>query len=113
MSSIQKQQLNYFTKDNTRFVFLDGITCDTIDKVYSTLQLQLSIPDYFGNNLDALEEVLSDLEWINEEKIEIIILQSSALLVNDGAVKPVLIDILNSCEHPKVSIHYLQDPIIN
>lgn len=107
MSAILNIPKSYFSENNIRYVFIDGTVCKQIDDCYATLQPQLSLPDYFGNNLDALEEVLSDLEWINEEKVKIIILSQSELLMNDGNKRESFLDILNSCSNEKIEIIYL------
>lgn len=98
---------SYFVENNIRYVFMDGNLCRSIEQCYVTLKQQLSLPDYFGNNLDALEEVLSDLDWINEEKIKIIILNSNGLLINDISKKKDFVEILNSCDNKKLEIIYL------
>lgn len=107
MSAISNIPKLYFSENNIRYVFIDGTFCKKINDCYATLQLQLSLPDYFGNNLDALEEVLSDLEWINERKVKIIILNQSELLLNDVNKKESFLDILNSCSNQKIEIIYL------
>lgn len=107
MQNSKQISSSYFAENNIRYVFVDGNLCDTIDKCYITLIQQLSLPDYFGNNLDALEEALSDLEWIHEKKIEIIILNSSALLTKDISKKKDFLEILNSGENKKLEVIYL------
>jgi RNAse (barnase) inhibitor barstar len=107
MSKINYHAAGYFVLDNTRYVFIDGITCDTMEKCYQTLKEQLSVPDYFGYNLDALEEVLADPEWILEEKILILVLHPAALLTNDTEKKAAFMDLLNSIENSRIAIHYL------
>jgi RNAse (barnase) inhibitor barstar len=108
MSNIKNIPASFYSNNNERFVFIDGNTCDTIEKCYSTLQQQLSIPDYFGHNLDALEEVLADTEWIEEEKILIIILNEKELLKNDTDKKEAFIDILKNNGNDKISINFLK-----
>jgi RNAse (barnase) inhibitor barstar len=97
----------YYAENNVRYVFLDGNSCTKIGECYKTLQQQLSIPDYFGYNLDALEEVLGDLDWIEEEKIRIILLNSNELLNDNKEEKIEFLDILNSCKNEKMEIIYL------
>jgi RNAse (barnase) inhibitor barstar len=109
MSTVSHINDTYFSDNNTRFVFIDGSACDHIDKCYDSLQQQLSIPEYFGKNLDALEEVLADLEWIDEAKIKIIILNESALFKNSDAKKKDFLEVLNSSENEKLEIIYLGD----
>ena len=83
MSKVVKTGTGYFSENNTRYVWLDGRICQYINDCYAYLQDQLSLPDYFGKNLDALEEILADLEWIVEEKICIVILHPSELLAKE------------------------------
>ncbi len=107
MAKFKNIPADYYNENNVRYVFIDGNTCDTIDKCYTTLQQQLSIPDYFGLNLDALEEVLADLEWVGEAKIIIIILNKQALLQNNETIKNAFLDILQKNDNDKVQIIYL------
>jgi RNAse (barnase) inhibitor barstar len=107
MSNIKSTPNTYYTNNNERIVFIDGNTCDSIEKCYTTLQQQLSIPDYFGHNLDALEEVIADAEWIEEEKIQIVILNEKELLKNDVASKDSFLDIIKSNENEKIFVTVL------
>jgi len=107
MSTIFNILASYYADKNIRFVFIDGNICKSIQQCYQTLQQQLSIPDYFGCNLDALEEVLGDLDWVKEEKVRIILLNSEHLLTDDKEKKTAFFDILNSCKNEKLEIIYL------
>jgi RNAse (barnase) inhibitor barstar len=78
-----------------------------MEDCYDTLQQQLSLPGYFGKNLDALEEVLDDLEWIKEKNIKIIISGLASLLQNDLAKKQNFLDILHAAGNKKIEIIYL------
>jgi len=108
MSTILNLSTPYYIENKTRYVFLDGQYCKTVQQCYSSLQAQLSLPDYFGNNLDALEEVLNDLDWINEAIIKLIILNTKKLLAEDISKKGAFLDILNSSENEKLQIIYLE-----
>ena len=107
MSHVINFSMPYFSENNIRYVFLDGRACKRIDDCYATLRTQLSLPNYFGNNLDAFEEVLSDLDWISEAKVKIIILNAFELLANEADKKESFFDILNSIENEKLEIIYL------
>ena len=109
MSIVSNIHNNYFSENNTRYVFLDGNACDHIDKCYDALQQQLSIPEYFGKNLDALEEVLADLEWVDEAKVKIIVSNQSVLLKNSNTKIRDFLDVLNSSENEKLEIIYLAE----
>jgi RNAse (barnase) inhibitor barstar len=95
---------NYYTENKTRYVFIDGAGFQQMEMLYKSLQQQLSLPAGFGNNLDALEEMLADLDWIKEEKVKIILLNSTALLANLPQKKQAFIEVLKSCDNPKLEI---------
>lgn len=50
-------------------VRLQGVQLPNLASVYGHLSECLEFPDYFGNNLDALYDCLTDLEWINQKNI--------------------------------------------
>ncbi len=109
MSHLIKNNNPFFVDNNTRYVFVDGNANYTLEKCYTTLQTQLSIPDYFGHNLDALEEVMHDLDWIKEEKICIVIASEKALLQNETAFKNDFLEILETSSLENVSVVYLSN----
>lgn len=107
MSNIINNPNAFFVDNNTRYVFIDGNANDTLQSCYFTLQTQLSIPDYFGHNLDALEEVMNDLDWITEEKICIIVAYENNLLQNEEHAKKDFLEILETSSLEKLSVVYL------
>jgi len=50
-------------------VKLDGRKTKTVGRFYKKIAKRLRFPDYFGKNLDALDECLSDLEWIEQPNV--------------------------------------------
>lgn len=109
MSNIINNTAPFFVDNNTRYVFIDGNANDNLQKCYTTLQSQLSIPDYFGDNLDALEEVMHDLDWVLEEKICIVIANEKSLLQNEVTFKNDFLEILETSSLEKVSVVYLSN----
>jgi len=109
MKKVTNSEQYFLVHNNTRFVFIDGNANDTVEKCYKTLQAQLSIPDYFGQNLDALEEVMNDLDWILESEIIITISAPAMLLQNDIASKNDFLEILETSSLEKVKVVYLKD----
>ncbi len=48
---------------------LDGNKTKTLNKLYKKLGSRLEFPDYFGNNLDALADMLTDLSWLEAPNV--------------------------------------------
>ncbi len=109
MSIVTKTPFSFYRQNNTRYVFIDGLGCLTLADCYQSLQQQLSIPDYFGNNLDALDEVLSDLDWIEEKNVKIIIANYSRLLSKELGRKQDFLKVLENSENSFLEIIYLKD----
>lgn len=66
--------------NNKRCVFIDGNEISDASMLYELLSSQLDFPDYFGENLDALYDMLVDLQWIKQDTIELVITNFSAFL---------------------------------
>lgn len=49
--------------DATRGAKLDVVAVDAKDNLFDSLARALALPDWFGRNWDALEDVLGDLSW--------------------------------------------------
>ena len=58
---------------NARTVRFDGVSITSSDEFFAKLAEQVKLPPYFGNNLNALWDVISAGEIAdNEEPIEIV-----------------------------------------
>ena len=107
MTVIKKISLGYYSENNTRFVFIDGLACPYLEQCYSTLQTQLSLPSNFGKNLDALDEMLADLDWITESKVKIILLHEKDLFSKEPGRKGDLLEMLQSVENKRLELVFL------
>jgi RNAse (barnase) inhibitor barstar len=58
--------------EKTLVVIIDGEQTDTLDKFYEQLIVQLKLDDDFGRNLDAFDEMINDLDWLEEKYIYLI-----------------------------------------
>lgn len=88
---------------------INGERCPTLVDFYKQIQIALQIPDYFGHNLDALEEVLSDLEWIEQSSILLLIKGIDAFLVNESEeTKLELLQLLQKNDHELLEIITLE-----
>lgn len=63
-----------FKRGNNKIIVeIDGNEIKDIPAFYELLVYKLSFPGYFGENLDALYDMLLDLQWIKHEAIELVI----------------------------------------
>jgi RNAse (barnase) inhibitor barstar len=67
---------------------LDGSKMNTLTDVYREMRTEFNFPSYFGNNLDALDECLSDPDIMTEDNY-ITILVNSDLLLKDEEIDKV------------------------
>jgi len=64
-------------------VAIDGKSIINSEQLYKSISQQLSLPDYFGENLDALFDVLTDAETFDEKNIVFTILNYDELLIEE------------------------------
>jgi hypothetical protein len=75
-----------------------GTRCTTKERTFQEWAAALQFPSYFGNNWDALEECLIDLDWLNTRRTVVIVTQADALLPKSARDFTTLIDILLSAQ---------------
>ena len=70
--------------DNLKAIFpkafigeIDGQRATSMKDFHEQIARALQFPDYSGKNLDALDEMINDLEWIEQEEVIIYIRHSS------------------------------------
>jgi len=59
--------------DNYSIIELDGQKTQTLRGFYEEVADALAFPEEFGFTLDELDEMLSDLSWLEDEKIVVYI----------------------------------------
>lgn len=70
--------------DKTLTIIFDGVELGTKGQLLASMKEGLSLPDYFGMNWDALDEVLQDLSWLEGIKtVEITFTNSNMILSAD------------------------------
>jgi RNAse (barnase) inhibitor barstar len=77
---------------------VDGKKSTSIKDFHEQIATAMQFPDYSGKNLDALDEMLNDLEWIEEQKVIIFIDHSSEWLSKEKSEEKILsvIDIFDA-----------------
>ncbi len=79
--------------------------CDRLDKVLGPLAYHLDFPAWFGYNLDALKDCLTDFSWCEAAGYALIIADAEALQADD----PEGFDVLNDVFAAAIAEWRLQD----
>lgn len=80
---------------------IDANDVTTLREFYEVLAIAMHFPDYFGFNLDSLDELLNDLTWIEDEKLAIYFNNSEKFLEKERNETKILtlLDLLDAtCE---------------
>ena len=72
------------------YALIDGDAVETREQLHDALAAQLSLPEYYGRNLDALYDCLSDIG----EDCEIVLRGPEALFAHLGLYADVLQTVL-------------------
>lgn len=63
---------------------LDGKKMGSLNGMYNEFSEVFKLPDYFGKNLNALSECLTDLEWLPAKGYLVLIKHADFLLENES-----------------------------
>jgi RNAse (barnase) inhibitor barstar len=66
--------------EKQKTVVLNGTNLPSLTSLYNYLKTELSLPDYFGDNLDALADSLTDLGHLGVDEVVLIIENQEAFL---------------------------------
>ena len=73
---------------------IQGAKCQTTDGLLTECARALDFPDYFGHNWDALEECLTDLEWLPAKGYILLITDAGCVLPDDEEEYETFLEIL-------------------
>jgi RNAse (barnase) inhibitor barstar len=80
---------------------IDSKSCMTLKDFYEVIAKKLYFPDYFGFNMDSLDELLNDLSWIEDSRLALYFTHTEHFLINERSDDKVLslLDMLDAiCE---------------
>lgn len=87
---------------------IDGQQSKTLRQFYEHIAKVLEFPDYFGFNLDSLDELLNDLDWIEDEKLALHFTHTDALISQERDPKK-LASLLNLLDATAEDWKWLDD----
>jgi RNAse (barnase) inhibitor barstar len=74
---------------------LSGKKCKTKASLLTEFAQALEFPDYFGHNWDALEECLTDLEWLPAKGYVFCMTEAEHVLAGDDEEYETLLEVLS------------------
>ncbi|MBP2831190.1 barstar family protein [Aquimarina sp. U1-2] len=81
---------------NTFVGSINGINCPTKKNALREIGLAFLFADHYGQNLDALEDCLTDLSWIEHRKVVLIINDFDLFLKEESSeFKNMFLELLN------------------
>ncbi len=76
------------------YALIDGSAICSRDELHDALARQLALPDYYGRNLDALFDCLTDIR----EDSDIVVREPDALFAHLGVYADILQNVLRDAE---------------
>ena len=86
-----------------KFAIIDGNTVASMEDVHKTLAQQLNFPEWYGGNLDALHDCLTDLH----DDVDVSVVHADTLLETLGPAYVRLCRVLSDVaeENPYLKLH--------
>ena len=71
---------------------IDGTQCQTIESFLKQIGRAFSFPNYYGENLDALNDCINDLSWISKNNYILIINNFESFIIENKKDRKDMID---------------------
>jgi RNAse (barnase) inhibitor barstar len=79
---------------------IDGRRCPTLTAFLREIAAAFRFPDYYGQNMNALWDCITDLDWLTENNYRLIINHANAFLNEDsGKQRADILSFLNEVTH--------------
>jgi len=75
--------------------YTNGTKMHTIQDFHTMIAQALKFPDYYGCNINALDECINDLDWLDAERYVLLIEEYDSLLIEDSERLPIVLEILH------------------
>lgn len=89
-------KFNEVTSKKITAKMIRGQNCVTTDKLFDEFSAAFQFPYYFGENWDAFDECINDLEWMRSDAYVVCISNSEKLLTLPGNDFELFVNILDS-----------------
>jgi RNAse (barnase) inhibitor barstar len=106
MSKLYTLYRHHFVSDasQTFVAVIDGKRIPTLDDFYPIISKALQFPDYFGENLDALDEMLHQLDWIEQPHVLLLIINSLDFLITEHVRRDAVLSLFRRVQNPDFEV---------
>lgn len=78
---------------------IDGNDCKNLESFLESIGIALKFPEYYGKNMNALYDLISDLDWLSADEYILRIKHSNLFLSDEpGDVKDDVVKFLHDVE---------------
>lgn len=84
----------YLENKDSFITAIDGNQCNTIESFLEEIGRAFSFPDYYGQNVNALNDCINDLDWIPKDNYILIINNFESLISDNKKDREDMIDFL-------------------
>jgi RNAse (barnase) inhibitor barstar len=83
------------TPDKFVLRVIRGRKCRNTEGLFAEIAEALEFPDYFGHNWDALEECLTDMEWLSGRGYVFVFTEAELILLDEEDEFATFLEVLN------------------
>ncbi len=77
------------------YTVIDGKECATKEELFEKFSSKLLFPNYFSNNWDSFDEIMSDLEWLDSNQFVLFFKNFDLLLSRAPKNRDVFLEIIS------------------
>lgn len=93
---LTQQAYNQSSNHLRKVVIIDGYDTTTEEEFYEVLATQLAYPETFNGNLDAFDEIINDLDWLDEKEIILVFRNYDDFLAEENdELREIILTILD------------------
>lgn len=105
------KQYEIITSQGSLFILIHGTNLTSSADIFQVFFETLQLPDYFGHNLDALFDMLSDLSWLPYHQVFVIVKNNVPFFENNPQIQEELEEIFRlaheeQMENKKINLYF-------
>ncbi|MEI8278172.1 MAG: barstar family protein [Bacteroidota bacterium] len=75
--------INEYSDKGYYIALLDAVNCPTLNSFVIQIGVAFRFPSYYGKNMNALDECINDLDWLEEKNYVLVVSHSKLFLAKE------------------------------